>query len=249
MPRPFIMAAPNGARRTSADHPILPVTIPHTVETAIACHRAGADALHLHVRDDNQRHSLDAGLYREAMQELDEMLPDLPVQITTESGGIYPPSAQLEVIEALSPEWISLSIREATQEPAIASRTYNLAREQGTEIQHILYDAEDATLLADWQRKGAIGEDASVILVLGRYAADMNSDTADLAPFVAALPSVAKWMVCAFGPNEHACLQQAARMGGDLRVGFENSFQQADGTPWADNAASVAALIAALDAD
>ena len=42
---PEIMVAPNGARRTTADHPALPVTIPQTVATAKACFEAGAGAL------------------------------------------------------------------------------------------------------------------------------------------------------------------------------------------------------------
>ncbi|MEC7495261.1 MAG: 3-keto-5-aminohexanoate cleavage protein, partial [Pseudomonadota bacterium] len=33
---PRLMVAPNGARRTKADHPAIPVTIQETVETALA---------------------------------------------------------------------------------------------------------------------------------------------------------------------------------------------------------------------
>ncbi|MFC3119632.1 3-keto-5-aminohexanoate cleavage protein [Jhaorihella thermophila] len=31
------------------------------------------------------------------------------------------------------------------------------------------------------------------------------------------------WTVCAFGPAEHACLLQALRLGGNVRIGFENN--------------------------
>ena len=34
-PHPFVMAAPNGARRGKDDHPALPVSIPETVAEAI----------------------------------------------------------------------------------------------------------------------------------------------------------------------------------------------------------------------
>ena len=54
-------------------------------------------------------------------------------------------------------------------------------------------------------------------------------------------------MLCAFGPREHACLVHAARLGGNLRVGFENSLVDATGSPHADNAASVASLIQQLE--
>ena len=52
-------------------------------------------------------------------------------------------------------------------------------------------EAADAVLLARLQSDGILSESESVILVLGRYAADMNSNPEDLAPFHAALPPVA----------------------------------------------------------
>ena len=67
---PEIMVAPNGARRTTADHPALPVTIPQTVATARACFEAGAGGIHAHVRDAEQAHVLDAGLYSDLVAEL-----------------------------------------------------------------------------------------------------------------------------------------------------------------------------------
>ncbi len=247
MKRPFIMAAPNGVRRTKADHPAVPVSIPETVETAVACCSAGADALHLHVRDAQGGHSLDTGLYREAMAELERALPGLPVQVTTESGGIYEVPEQLALVEDLQPRWISLALREAARDPELADRLYAAAAGMGTEIQHIVFDADDSALLKHLQGRGVIAEDCSVILVLGRYSLDMNSDPDDLPPLLLALPPVGKWMLCAFGPNEHASLLKAISMGGDVRIGFENSFLQPDGTPWPDNPSSVAALVAALD--
>ena len=62
-PLPALMVAPNGATKTKADHPALPVTIPEIVACAEACARAGADGIHAHVRDAEGRHVLDAGLY------------------------------------------------------------------------------------------------------------------------------------------------------------------------------------------
>ena len=111
MTRPFIMVAPTGARRTKVDHPALPIILPEILAEAEACHAAGADALHLHVRDATGAHSLDHGLYMEALLALQETLPNLRVQITTESAGRYDVSAQLACLEALVPEWASVSIR------------------------------------------------------------------------------------------------------------------------------------------
>ena len=80
----MIIAAPNGARRGKADHPNLPMNIEEIAAEAAACQQAGAAVLHLHVRDSNGAHSLDAGLYRAASEAIAISAPGMVVQITTE---------------------------------------------------------------------------------------------------------------------------------------------------------------------
>ena len=62
-----VMVAPIGARRTRADHPNLPLTPAEIAHEAELCCAAGATVLHLHVRGAEDRHSLDPGLYRAAI--------------------------------------------------------------------------------------------------------------------------------------------------------------------------------------
>ena len=57
-----VAAAPNGARRTEADHPALPLGPDELAREAAACREAGATVPHLHVRDAAGRHSLDPEL-------------------------------------------------------------------------------------------------------------------------------------------------------------------------------------------
>lgn len=247
MQPPYIMVAPNGARLGKTDHAALPLTLDEIGQTAKACHRAGAHALHLHVRDGNDDHALDPGLYREALAHLAVEVPEMAVQITTEAVGRFSVEEQLACLSGVQPQWASVSVREMSRDVDVARRLYAFAHEARTRVQHILYDTVDAALLAQWQADGTVPPDqAEVILVLGRYAAGLPSDPGALGGFQAALPKGTPWMICAFGPPEHACLIEAARRGGDLRVGFENSRTGADGTDWIDNAASVSALVAAL---
>ncbi|THH34374.1 3-keto-5-aminohexanoate cleavage protein [Aliishimia ponticola] len=238
----LLMAAPNGARKTKDDHPELPITLPETVACARACHAAGADALHLHVRDAAGAHSLDPGLYRAALDALAEAVPQMRVQVTTEAAGQFTPAQQFATLQALVPDWTTLSVREMATDPGLAREVYAFCADHRIEVQHILYDAQDAALLSGLQDTGILGGDASVILVLGRYTKGMVSDPDDLPAFLAALPPVGRWMLCAFGRREHDCLRAAARLGGDLRVGFENAHIGPDGTPWPDMASSVRAL-------
>ncbi|MGV6812058.1 MAG: 3-keto-5-aminohexanoate cleavage protein [Brevirhabdus sp.] len=236
------MIAPNGATRTKADHPHLPITIPEIVATACDCHAKGADALHLHVRDALGRHSLDTGLYREALGELARTVPAMAVQVTTESAGLYGPSEQASMLLDLKPGWASLALREAAQDMDIAQRLYADCAANGIRLQHILYDEGDIALLTRFSELGWIGADPEVLLVLGRYGTG-GSNPKDIAPFRASLPDDTRWMLCAFGPIEHKCLVAAAALGGDIRVGFENAVVDRTGSLWPDMAASVTALL------
>jgi uncharacterized protein (DUF849 family) len=243
MHKPLIMVAPTGARRTQADHTTLPMSMDDIIQTSTACYNAGAHALHLHVRDDQGQHSLDAGRYLETIAALSNVLPDMPVQITTEAAGVFDVAAQLTCLKTVKPAWASISVREINRSPELADAVYGCCADNGTKVQHILYGVDDVTLLAKRQAEGIIRPDQTdVIYVLGRYTQGQTSDPRDLRPFLDATQDQPNWMICAFGPHEHACLINAAAHGGDLRVGFENSLTDTNGVPHADNASSVAAL-------
>lgn len=243
----LIMVAPNGARRTRADHPALPVAIPDVAATAAACHRVGAGAIHVHVRDEAGSHVLDAGLYRETVAAIRAAAgEDLVIQVTSESVGRYSPAEQQALIRALAPRAVSIAVREmfAEDEPAAF---FAWMGERRIAVQHILYDAADLRRLADLFRRGVVADARPRLLyVLGRYAAGQESSPADLEPFLKAAAEEgladAPWSVCAFGRGETAALAAAMRQGGHVRVGFENSLWHADGRLAADNAERVAAI-------
>lgn len=248
-PLPRIMVAPNGARRTKADHPALPITIPEIVSCAAACHAAGADGLHAHVRDADGAHVLDAGLYAELLAELARVVPAMQVQVTTEAVGRYAPAEQRRLVETLRPPAVSIALREIMAEPdhALTSRFFRFCAEAEIAVQHILYDPDEVDLLASVVRKGIVpADEIQVLHVLGRYSPGQVSAPSDLAAPVARLTATglpADWAVCAFGPAETAVLVEACRIGGKARIGFENNLLNADGTVAEDNAARVAELV------
>lgn len=252
MALPKILVAPNGARRTKSDHPALPVTIAETVETAKACFAAGADGIHAHLRDKDQKHLLDAGLYRELQQELAKAVPDMWVQITTEAVGIYTPAGQRDIVRNAAPKAVSISIREMLsdgQSDEISGFYFEQA-EKGVEIQHILYNKEEALLVADLIKKGFLPQDnLQLLFVLGRYSVGQISSPGDLNPFLESLNAfdpLPDWGVCAFGPEETNCLLTAIAKGGKARIGFENNLHNSDGSLATDNAQRVRELVSRL---
>ena len=248
-----IMVAPNGARRTKADHPALPILPQELGTTARACQEAGAGAIHLHVRDRDDRHSLDPERYRAAIAAVEAAAPGMAVQVTTEAAGLFDLRAQIASVAALNPACVSMSVSEMLREGRdVADRFLTRAAERGTAIQFILYDPGDIRVFAGLWREGALHLRAAprVIVVVGRYA---DRQTADLAQYEALhaalkaerLTDEAVWMTCAFGTGEMACLARTIDDGGHVRVGFENAIVDSEGRPARDNAERVA-LVAAL---
>ena len=245
---PQIMVAPNGARRTETDHPALPMSAGEIAITARACHDAGAGAIHLHVRDDEGQHSLDAGRYRETMAAIAEAAPEMAVQITTESAGRYTADEQYRLLRELRPAWISLSVREMARDFAVAARVYALVKETGTRVQHILYSQSCAEQLQQWIGSELIREiQTDVLFVLGKYAPPVEAKPEAVSSVLAIASKHSwNWSACAFGPHELACMVEVIMRGGCARVGFENNIHAPDGTLLVDNAASVILLKAAI---
>ncbi|WP_157018003.1 BKACE family enzyme [Mesorhizobium xinjiangense] len=247
-----IAVAPNGGRRGKADHPAIPLTADEIARTAAACLDAGAAMIHMHVRDRDGAHLLDADAYRDAIAATRAAVGDrLVIQITTEAVGRYRPDEQMAVVRAVRPQAASLALRElAPDEASEAAFADFLAWMAGERIapQIILYTPEEADRMAALHKRGLIPFDRlSVLYVLGRYAEGQKSAPADLLPFLTdARPRFADWMVCAFGARETACATFGAMLGGHIRVGFENNFCLPDGALAPDNAALVHATATAL---
>jgi 3-keto-5-aminohexanoate cleavage enzyme len=251
--RPVIIAvAPNGGRRSKADHPALPMTAAEIAREAPPWVEAGASVLHLHVRGREGGHSLDAGLYTEATAAVRAAVGDrLVIQITTEAIGLYGPDEQMEVVRQVRPEAVSLALRELapTDEAGAFAEFLAWLKSERIATQLILYDRADAERLAGLAEAGRIDPATlSVLYVLGRYAERQRGEPAELLPMRAVPLSVRDWMVCCFGPEEPRAAALAALLGGHARVGFENNFARPDGSPARDNADLVATTTAALRA-
>ncbi|MBO6581160.1 MAG: 3-keto-5-aminohexanoate cleavage protein [Thalassospira sp.] len=244
--KPFLIAsAPNGARKTKADLPNIPITPAEVARTALECKAAGASMMHLHVRDEDQKHSLDVGRYREMLTEVRSSVgDDMLLQVTTEAVGIYTAQQQMEMIRNLLPEAVSIAVREIAPVDADLNALksfFEFMREAKIAPQLILYAPEDVARFNQLVEIGVLpGDKFPVLFVLGRYTAGQVSQPIELLPFIGASPYVSEWMLCAFGPYENACILTGAGLGGHARIGFENNHLRVDGSAASNNADLIA---------
>ncbi|MEP4197892.1 MAG: 3-keto-5-aminohexanoate cleavage protein [Aliishimia sp.] len=254
MKLPRLMVAPNGARRGRAAHTALPLTDADLVKTAIACQKAGADGIHIHIRDDQGLHLLDAGRYRALLDQLDDAVPELYLQVTSEAAGRYDSKTQCDVVKALKPKHVSVALREMVRgddDWADATDFYNWAKENGVDIQHIVYSPDELRGFLEACASGRIPGDHHLLqLVLGTYDGSQISRPESIKDFTDLMSTSGlslDWGLCAFGVEETSCLVEAVRCGGKARVGFENSLWHADGTLAQDNAARVSEVLAGIN--
>ncbi len=252
------MVATNGARRGQADHPAIPLTDDALIDTVLACEARGAQGVHLHIRDNKGMHLLDASHYRALLNRLEVLVPQMYLQVTSESAGLYEAAEQQAMVRELKPKFVSVALREmvrSTDDWPRATEFYTWAANNDVEIQHILYAPEELQSFLDAIEAGRIpGSHHLLLFVLGSYDGSKKSEPAQVAVFSQMLATAAArisfdWMLCAFGKEETDCLLEAIRLGGKARIGFENSFHNADGTVAKDNAERVAELYSRLPPD
>ncbi|SDO86269.1 Uncharacterized conserved protein, DUF849 family [Ralstonia sp. 25mfcol4.1] len=252
--RPFALAvAPNGARKTHADHARLPIAPDELAQCARDCVEAGAAMIHLHVRKADASHSLEVADYEPAIAAVRKAVGQhLVLQLTTEAVGIYQPAQQIAMVQALRPEAASVAVRELVPDDAAlpaAAAFFQWMHREHVVAQYILYDADDVRRYAALRASGAIPSGRHwVLFVLGRYSAGQKSSPADLLPFLAAWHDVGleqsgvEWAVCAFGKQEADCAAAAVMLGGHARIGFENNMTLPDGSTAPDNAGLLRAV-------
>ena len=170
MKTPFeLMVAPNGARLTKLDHPKLPILIDEISDTALACAKVGANAIHLHVRDSQNRHTLDPKIYEKTVKAI-KSKTSIHLQISSEAAGVFNVYDQKHCLENSPVNDVSVSLSELERSPELFSEIYNNARIAGIDIQHILYDAQELKRLLKYYDRGTIPEESRrAIFVLGKY--------------------------------------------------------------------------------
>ena len=147
---PKIMVAPNGVRPMKKDHPKVPITIDEIVNTAKLSYEAGAEAIHFHIRDKNSQHILDAKDCREALIKLNEIVPNMHLQVTTEAVGRYSPDEMRNYAYDVKPPGISIAIRELipSRNPTDEDiKLYKYLSDEKINVQHICHEPEDIDLL------------------------------------------------------------------------------------------------------
>jgi len=250
----LITVAPTGAESEKPAVPALPVTLDELVTTAKECQAAGAAVIHVHIRDDQARPTLDLSRLKDTVAAVREGT-DLIVQLST--GGAVTDSFgdRLAVLDA-APDACSLTCgtvnfgEDGFHNPYPFIRDlYARTQERGVVPEFELFDfGHIATLHRLLAGHGAPhGGHVHCDLVMG-VPGGMPGDAATLTQAVSALPEGATWSATGIGRTTLPVMFAALAAGGHLRVGMEDTVSFAKGRPVTGNAELVerAATLAGL---
>lgn len=232
----LITVAPTGAEVAKADVPQLPTTTDELVETAVRCEAAGASLIHLHIRDDEHRPTLDGARLREAVDAVREAT-DLIVQLST-GGSVHDPLAQRLTVLDAEPDSCSLTCGTTNFGDDVFLNPWpfvvelyrqSIAREVVPEFE--LFDlGHVASLRRLLDQEGLpYGGRVHVDLVTG-VPGGMPGTAAAVLAAVAGLPAeVTTWSATGIGRSHLPVLATALGAGGHLRVGMEDNLVYARG--------------------
>ncbi|MEV0676702.1 3-keto-5-aminohexanoate cleavage protein [Actinosynnema sp. NPDC050436] len=242
----LLTVAPTGAEHAKADVPQLPVTLDELVATARSCEQVGAAMVHVHIRGDDTRPTLDLGRLTDTVQALREQT-SLVVQLSTGGAVTDPEADRLRVLDAL-PDSASCTMGTVNfGEDVFLNRwefvvsLHRAMQERGIVPEYEIFDlGQLASLRRLLDEYGPpAGGRVHVDLVMG-VPGGMPGDAETLVAALRLLPDGASFSATGIGRTSLPVMLAALSAGGHLRVGMEDTISYAKGQPVRDNAQLVA---------
>jgi 3-keto-5-aminohexanoate cleavage enzyme len=245
----LITVAPTGAEVSKADVPALPATLDELVLAAKECEALGAGVIHVHIRDEAAKPTLDLGRLCETVAAL-RSATGLIVQLSTGGAVTDPEADRLRVLEA-RPDMASCTMGTVNFGADVFVNRWEFIvelhgrmRERGIVPEYEIFDLGHLSSLARLLDKYGLpaGGHVHVDFVMG-VPGGMGGTTEALVACkhaLADLPPGTTFSATGIGRTSVAVMLAALSAGGHLRVGMEDTLTYAKGQPVESNAQLVA---------
>lgn len=242
----------------------LPITPQQIADDSLAAADAGAAIVHIHVRHpEDGRPSMEVAHYREVVERIRAKNTALIINLTTGPGGRFqpgdenpaiagprtnflPPLKRMEHVPALKPEICTLDLNTMTfgaevviNTPGNVTKMAEAIYAAGVKPELELFDSGDIQLARDLFASGVLKLPAMACLVLGvKYG---FAATGEIMMFARSLlPPQVEWTGFGIGRAAFPMVAQAFILGGNVRIGMEDTVQVAKGKLTSGNAELVA---------
>jgi uncharacterized protein (DUF849 family) len=240
--------------------PHLPVTPSQIADACLAAAEAGAAAVHIHVRDPQTgAPSMRLDLYGHVVEALRKHNPSLVINLTTGPGGRYvpdevnpriaatgtsllPPEERVKHIAEFMPDVRSLDLNTMNSgdqvvmnTPKNVARMARIIRAAGSTPELECFDSGDLVLAQKLVEDGTLAGPGLYTFVLGvRYAMPFSPEAIAFARSLIA--PTEQWSAFAVGRHAFQAVAQAYLMGGNVRIGLEDTIYIAKGQLATSNA-------------
>lgn len=227
--------------------PHLPISPQQIAEESLAAAEAGAAAVHIHVRDPaTGAPSMQLALYAQVVETIRRHDSALVINLTTGPGGRYvptdgnprlaaagttllPPEQRVAHIAALRPDICSLDLNTMNSgdqvvmnTPKNVTRMAEIIRAAGVTPELECFDSGDLVLARKLMDDGVLDGPGLFSFVLGvRYALPYSPEAITFARSL--LPVGARWGAFAVGRHAFPAVAQSFLMGGNVRIGLEDT--------------------------
>ncbi|HEY2048554.1 MAG TPA: 3-keto-5-aminohexanoate cleavage protein [Caulobacteraceae bacterium] len=251
--KPIITCAITGNLTTVEQNPHLPVTPEQIAEAVLEAAEEGAAISHIHVRDPaTGRPSMELDYYREVMDLVRRRNRDVVINLTTGPGGRFVPGEEdpsaagpgttlcrpekrVEHIAILKPDIATLDLNTMNSgeqvvinTPRNVARMARVIRAAGVTPEIELFDSGDVHLARALIAAGELEGPGLFSIVMGvRYGFDASPETLMYARNL--LPAGALWTGFGIGRSALPMVAQSWLLGGNVRVGMEDTVYIAKG--------------------
>ncbi len=244
-------------------NPKLPCTPEQIADDCLAAADAGAAIVHIHVRYPDGRPSMELGHYRETVERIRKKNTALILNLTTGPGGRYhpsdenpavagprtnflPPMKRVEHVLALKPDVCTLDLNTMTfgtevviNIPPNVTKMAEAIYDVGVKPEIEMFDSGDIHLATDLFAKGVLRKPAMACLVLGvKYGFPATAETMMYARSI--VPDGVEWTAFGIGRAAFPMLAQSWILGGNCRIGMEDTVHIAKGKLTSGNGELVA---------
>jgi 3-keto-5-aminohexanoate cleavage enzyme len=245
----LITVAPTGAEVSKREAPALPVTIDELVVAAKECEALGASVIHIHIRDDEARPTLDLGRLRETTQAV-RAATGLIVQLSSGGAVTDPEEHRLAVLDA-RPDMASCTMGTVNFGDDVFLNRWEFIVDLHTRMQdkgivpeYEIFDLGHLASLERLLRKHGLpaGGHVHVDFVMGVPGGMAGSAEALIAckNELRNLPEGTTFSATGIGRTTLPVMFASIAAGGHLRVGMEDTITYARSQPVESNAQLVA---------
>lgn len=226
----LITVAPTGAELDKTTFPQLPTTLDELVETARSCEGVGAALIHLHIRDEAHRPTLDPGHLKAAVDALREQT-SLVIQLST-GGSVHDALEQRLTVLDAEPDSCSLTCGTTNFGDDVflnpwpfMAQLYVQAQEREVVPEFELFELGHVHALRRLLDTHGLpfGGKVHVDFVTGVPGGMPGTPAALLAGLAMLPPEVTSWSATGIGRSHLPIMAAALGAGGHLRVGMEDN--------------------------